>query len=251
MWKRLIGRGIGTAALAAAASLTVSAAALAADYEEIAWGPGLQPGDYAVQVSEGGADIYVSMDSYDILKTALPGETFDIVGDEGGGWMEITVGEGVGYISAEQVTILEGEEASRIRQDETVQAQIREEEENVRRRQAVDYALQFLGCRYADGGTDPHSGVDCSGFIRYVMEHAVGISLPRSSASQAGQGITVSADQIQPGDLIFYGKGGRVNHVAMYIGDGQVVHASTYKTGVKISDWNYRTPIRIADLFGA
>ena len=55
---------------------------------------------------------------------------------------------------------------------------------------------------------------------------------------------------MQPGDLLFYGNGRRVNHVAMYIGDGQIVHASTAKTGIKISRWNYRTPVRIASFIG-
>ena len=55
---------------------------------------------------------------------------------------------------------------------------------------------------------------------------------------------------MQPGDLIFYGNGSRVNHVAMYIGDGQIVHASTERTGIKVSNWNYRTPVRIASVLG-
>lgn len=121
-----------------------------------------------------------------------------------------------------------------------------EEAERDRRQTVVNYALSFVGGAYVYGGNDPHSGVDCSGFTRYVLSHAAGICLGRSSRDQAAQGTTVSADQMQPGDLLFYGSGGRVNHVAMYIGDGKIVHASTERTGIKVSEWNYRAPIRIA-----
>lgn len=117
-----------------------------------------------------------------------------------------------------------------------------------RRQNLVNYALQFVGGRYAAGGNDPHTGADCSGFTRYVMQYGAGVSLNRSSGAQATQGRTVSANEMQPGDLIFYASGSRVNHVAMYIGNGQIVHASTYKTGIKISPWNYRTPVRIASV---
>ena len=71
----------------------------------------------------------------------------------------------------------------------------------------------------------------------------------RSSRSQATQGTQIGANQMQPGDLIFYGNGSRINHVAMYIGDGQIVHASTERTGIKISTWNYRSPVKIVSMF--
>lgn len=115
-----------------------------------------------------------------------------------------------------------------------------------KRQQVVDYALSFVGGRYVWGGTDPHTGADCSGFTRYILRNAGGVSISRSSAEQAGEGRTVSAENMQPGDLLFYSKGGGVNHVAMYIGNGQVVHASSSKTGIIVSAWNYRTPVRIA-----
>ena len=115
-----------------------------------------------------------------------------------------------------------------------------------KRQQVVDYALSFVGGRYVWGGTDPHTGADCSGFTGYILRNAGGVSISRSSAEQAGEGRTVSAENMQPGDLLFYSKGGGVNHVAMYIGNGQVVHASSSKTGIIVSAWNYRTPVRIA-----
>ena len=115
-----------------------------------------------------------------------------------------------------------------------------------KRQQVVDYALSFVGGRYVWGGTDPHTGADCSGFTGYILRNAGGVSISRSSSEQAGEGRTVSAENMQPGDLLFYSKGGGVNHVAMYIGNGQVVHASSSKTGIIVSAWNYRTPVRIA-----
>ena len=116
------------------------------------------------------------------------------------------------------------------------------------RQNLVDYALQFVG-PYRAGGNDPHTGVDCSGFVRYVMQHGAGISMNRSSGSQATQGHAVNSSQMQPGDLLFYSGGSGINHVAMYIGDGKIVHASTYATGIKISKWNYRNPVKIVSMF--
>ena len=118
------------------------------------------------------------------------------------------------------------------------------------RRNLVNYALQFVGGKYRTGGNDPHTGADCSGFVKYVMQHGAGISMNRSSVSQSTQGRQISAEEMQPGDLIFYGDGSRINHVAMYIGDGQIVHASTHKTGIKISKWNYRSPVKIVSMMG-
>ena len=79
---------------------------------------------------------------------------------------------------------------------------------------------------------DPNKGVDCSGFTRYVLGKAASISLPHSSTGQSSYGKAVTEDQMQPGDLLFYAGGGGINHVALYIGDGEVVHASTEKTGI-------------------
>lgn len=130
------------------------------------------------------------------------------------------------------------------------EAAARAAEEAVSARQnLVDYALQFVGGPYRAGGNDPHTGVDCSGFVRYVMQHGAGISMNRSSGSQATQGHAVNSSQMQPGDLLFYSGGSGINHVAMYIGDGKIVHASTYATGIKISKWNYRNPVKIVSMF--
>lgn len=107
----------------------------------------------------------------------------------------------------------------------------------------VSYALQFVGNPYVAGGTSLTNGADCSGFTYSVFGDS-GISIPRDSRSQSAGGTTVDISAIQPGDLLFYSNGGAINHVALYIGNGQVVHASTAKTGIKISAYNYRTPCK-------
>ena len=115
------------------------------------------------------------------------------------------------------------------------------------RQQLVEYALKFVGGKYKFGGNTP-SGFDCSGFVQYVYKNAAGKSLLRNSASQSTQGKGISSEEMQIGDLLFYGNGNRINHVAMYIGNGKVVHASNERSGIKISPWNYRTPSAIKSM---
>lgn len=117
-----------------------------------------------------------------------------------------------------------------------------------RRSQVVNYALQFVGNPYVWGGTSLTNGVDCSGFTMKVMQK-FGVSLPHYSGSQAQMGKKVTSGNMKPGDLIFYaGSNGRVNHVALYIGNGQVVHAASKRSGIKISTWNYRSPVAIRNV---
>ena len=112
----------------------------------------------------------------------------------------------------------------------------------------VSYAMQFLGNPYVWGGTSLTNGTACSGFVMRIYEH-FGYSLPRTSAAQAGATKTVSSGDVRPGDLFFYGSGG-VSHVAMYIGNGQIIHASNPRTGIKISSAYYRTPVKIGRVIG-
>ena len=95
----------------------------------------------------------------------------------------------------------------------------------------VNFALQFVGYPYAYGGTDLYSGVDCSGFTMKVYEQ-FGYSLPHNAAGQTSYGSYVPLDQLAPGDLIFYGYNGSITHVAIYIGNGQIVHAATPQKGI-------------------
>ena len=108
----------------------------------------------------------------------------------------------------------------------------------------VAYAKQFLGNPYVYGGTSLTNGCDCSGFTMQIFKN-FGISIPRNSSAQAGAGTEISAGSAQPGDLFFYDSGGAINHVAMYVGNNQVIHASTSTTGIIISNAYYRTPCKV------
>ncbi len=131
------------------------------------------------------------------------------------GWYKIESG----YISAEYVV-----------QADPAQATLGQE--------IADYALQFLGCRYVYGGSSP-KGFDCSGFTSYVYRQ-FGYSLNRTASSQLDNGTPVAKEELQPGDLVMFKESGsgskRASHVALYIGNGQIIHASTASVGVIISD---------------
>lgn len=107
----------------------------------------------------------------------------------------------------------------------------------------VAYAKQFLGNPYVYGGTSLTNGADCSGFTMQIYAH-FGISTGRSSRDQAAKGREISVSAVQPGDLLFYASGNYINHVAMYIGGGQVIHASTPTSGITTAPSNYRTPCK-------
>lgn len=108
------------------------------------------------------------------------------------------------------------------------------------RQSVVNYALQFVGNPYVYGGTSLTNGTDCSGFTQSVLAN-FGISISRTAASQSGGGTAVDMSNLQPGDLLFYDNGSGIGHVSMYIGNGQVVHASNEQTGIIVSSVDYRT----------
>lgn len=108
----------------------------------------------------------------------------------------------------------------------------------------ADFAVQFVGNPYVYGGTSLTNGADCSGFVMSVYKN-FGVSLPHSSSADRHVGYSVgSLAEAQAGDLVCYS-----GHVGIYIGNGQIVHASTAATGIKISDANYRTPVAIRRIF--
>lgn len=116
------------------------------------------------------------------------------------------------------------------------------------RSKIVNYALKFVGNPYVWGGTSLTNGADCSGFTQSVLRN-FGISVPRVSREQANTGKGIKSSDMRPGDLIFYTNSkGTINHVAMYIGNGQIVHAASRRSGIKISTWNYRTPAKIRNV---
>lgn len=110
--------------------------------------------------------------------------------------------------------------------------------------EVANYALQFVGNPYVYGGTSLTNGADCSGFVMKVYEH-FGYSIPRTADVQATVGAEVNLSALAPGDLVFYDHGsGSIQHVAMYIGNGQVVHASSSTTGIIVSNTYYSTPCK-------
>ncbi|WP_243125451.1 SH3 domain-containing protein [Clostridium transplantifaecale] len=163
------------------------------------------------------------------------------------GWAQIELdsgGEGE-EIDGAFISIQDGNAEVRYTLAEAIKFSPLEElanEQSSLRSRIVNYAVQFVGNPYVWGGTSLTNGADCSGFVLSVMRN-FGVSLPRTSQAQSQAGTAVSSSEMQPGDLVFYANGsGTVNHVAMYIGNGQVVHASSRRTGIRISTWNYRTP---------
>ena len=112
-------------------------------------------------------------------------------------------------------------------------------------------ALKYIGGRYVWGGTTLGSGVDCSGFVQQIFK-IYGVKLPRTSRDQAKVGTAVSSGNKKVGDLIFYANSkGVIDHVAIYIGNNQIVHAANTKSGIKINNWDYRTPHSIRNVLGS
>ena len=125
---------------------------------------------------------------------------------------------------------------------ETAEAEEVLSEEELRQ-QIVDFALQFVGNPYVYGGTSLTNGADCSGFVMSVFAE-FGYELPRVAVAQCSASEKKSVADIEAGDLVFYGEG-CIDHVALYIGDGKIVHASTAATGIKVSDYDYRAPAAV------
>jgi cell wall-associated NlpC family hydrolase len=154
----------------------------------------------------------------------------------------------VAYDSASEYTVTEA--TTQAAAEDTYQPAVEATEEAVITtstagyQAVVDYALQFVGNPYVWGGSSLTNGTDCSGFTMSVYAN-FGYSLPHSSALQATMGTAVDLSAVSPGDLIFYKNGGTtIGHVALYIGNGQVVHASTSSTGIIVSNMYYSTPCK-------
>lgn len=179
--------------------------------------------------------------STDSAIVSLVGEGEDLVVEKiVDDWYKVEVDDQKGYISGDYVTIS---------QKLPTASSVKELENGTgvsdTRVSLVQYALQFVGNRYVWGGTSLTNGIDCSGFTMQIYAR-YGISLPHHAASQPGYGTRISASEAQPGDLFFYGSGSTISHVGIYIGNGQIVHASNARTGIKISSAYYRTPICVA-----
>lgn len=150
-----------------------------------------------------------------------------------------TVSEVQGYQEAKAEAEAAAEAARKAEEERKAAEEARLE----MRQGIVDFALQFVGNPYVYGGTSLTNGADCSGFVMSVFAE-FGYELPRVAAAQCSASEKKSVADIEAGDLVFYGDGG-IDHVALYIGDGKIVHASTAATGIKVSDYDYRAPAAV------
>ena len=195
-----------------------------------------------VRVEADVADVYTETDlDASVIGQASKGSTYDVLEMVDGEWVKVSVGGNEGYINtiSAEATVAETVEEVMIEENELMREEI------------ASYAMEFIGNRYVWGGIDPHKGADCSGFTMYVIGEVAGVTLSHSSRAQSREGRKISFDEIKPGDLIFYGDGSYINHVALYAGDGMVVHASNEIEGIKMSPWNYRKVIKIVNVLDA
>lgn len=191
--------------------------------------------------------------SSDCLTMIPEGESYEVIPreDDIDTWTFIQVDSDIqGYVSTDYVDISYGfSHAISVAEEEEIRKQKEAEEAarlaemtSTKRQNVVNYALQFVGNPYVYGGTSLTNGTDCSGFTMRVYEH-FGYYIPRVASAQMNALSSVDLSAIQPGDLLFYrGSDGDIGHVTMYIGGGQVVHASNSRTGIIVSNVGYRTP---------
>lgn len=194
-----------------------------------------------------------------------------------GEWLRVQYTDGKeGYVSAQYVTISEEFVYGKTLEEEAKEQEERkilEERENVTEQEVaenvtimvtepvgtyssntelrssiVNYAMQFLGNRYVHGGNSLVTGTDCSGFTSLIYKE-FGYSLSRTPSGQlSSNGRSIDYSQIQPGDIICYGKGGKCTHVALYIGNGQIIHSANSRKGVVIYQADYDTIIGIKNV---
>ena len=179
--------------------------------------------------------------------TTIRREETYIVTNQLDGWVEVEIDEDSdkGYISTSNNYV-----EVRYALDQAIEFHPATKGPTTLRTNIKNTALKYIGGAYVWGGNKLGSGVDCSGFVQQIFKQ-YGVTLPRVSKEQAKQGTAVSSGNKKVGDLVFYANSnGVIDHVAIYIGNNQVVHAASTKTGIKISNWDYRTPHSIRNVLG-
>ena len=187
------------------------------------------------------------------------------------GWVKVSIEEGEGYVSTQYVTLStefkyaesKAEEEARLAREaaerEAAAAAARKSSKSSSSSSSssksysapsgsngsavANYAVQFVGNPYVYGGTSLTNGADCSGFVMSVYRQ-FGVSLPHSSSALRSSGYGVSQSEMQPGDIVCYS-----GHVGIYIGNGQIVHASNARDGIKISTAYYRSILAVRRIF--
>ena len=173
----------------------------------------------------------------EILDVVGSGQSFDVL-EELDEWVKIDLDGEEGYLFKEHVEV-----GAKLDEALTI-TEVRYGAGVSDVRVAIcEFAKQYIGNPYVWGGTSLTRGADCSGFVLSVFRN-YGMSLPHSSRAQANCGSSVSIGEVKPGDLIFYGNRSGINHVAIYVGGGQVVHASNARVGITISNMYYRSPVK-------
>ncbi len=160
------------------------------------------------------------------------------------GWAEIEIDNGTGYVSLDYVEISEKLPTAQSMKELQYGKGISDVRVSL-----VAEALKYVGYPYVWGGTSLTKGVDCSGFTMKIYAK-YGISLPHHSGSQPAYGTKIKASEAKPGDLFFYNRGSSIGHVAIYIGNGQIVHASSPRDGIKISNAYYQKPVCVVNYLG-
>lgn len=171
-----------------------------------------------------------------VISAISKDEEFYIL-EELDGWLKVELTNFQGYISKDYVKTEMKLKTGNTMKELTYGSGISDTRVNL-----VNFALQYVGNRYVWGGESLTNGIDCSGFTMKVYE-TVGIKLPHYSAAQPAYGTKISKSELKPGDLIFYSSSNRIDHVAIYIGNGQIVHAASARSGIKISNAFYQEPV--------
>lgn len=197
-------------------------------------------GDTGVTVSDLSKTMYVTAQTLNVrdswssgstlVGTLKYGEAVTVTGRCSNGWMRIQYQGHTAYVSGEYLADQNGSSSDGNNSGSNVTGSGTAAE-------IARFVCSFVGYSYVYGGSKPSTGFDCSGLMYYCLRQ-YGYSMNRTADDQMDQGTAVSRDELQVGDLVFFGSGSYANHVGMYIGDGNFVHASTPSTGVRINSLN-------------